>query len=96
MPPATPNSVRHDTAAKRLVLDIDGELAVLEYRELNATTLDYHRTYVPPALRGRGMASIVTEHALRYARDHGYRVVPSCPFVARFIERHPDYQPLRA
>ena len=36
----------------------------------------------------------MTAHALRYARDRGYTVVPSCPFVAAYIARHPEYRDL--
>jgi hypothetical protein len=38
----------------------------------------------------------LTEHALRYARQRGYKVVPSCPFVAVYIERHPEYRDVLA
>ena len=45
--------------------------------------------------RGGGIASQLTHRALEYAREHGYRVMPSCPFVAAYIERHPEYRELR-
>jgi predicted GNAT family acetyltransferase len=38
----------------------------------------------------------LTAHALHYARDHGYAVVPSCPFVAVYIARHPEFRDLTA
>jgi predicted GNAT family acetyltransferase len=51
---------------------------------------------VPPAARGGGIASQLTAHALTFARDGGYRVVPSCPFVAAYIQRHPEFRDLLA
>jgi predicted GNAT family acetyltransferase len=37
----------------------------------------------------------LTQHALEHARARGYRVVPSCPFVAAYVQRHPEYHDLR-
>ena len=82
--------IRHEPDAGRFVARVDGAEAVLAYRPLDATTLDYYHTFVPPALRGRGIASELTDHALRYAMQHGLRIVPSCPFVARHLDRHPE------
>lgn len=94
-PPPT-GSIRHEPEAQRFVLELAGGTALIRYRELASGVLDLNHTFVPPTLRGGGVASQLTEHALRYAREHGYRVVPSCPFVATFIERHPQYRDLLA
>ncbi len=67
---------------------------MIEYDPVDATTLDYHHTFVPPALRGGGIASQLAEYALRYARDSAFKVRPTCPFVARYIQRHPEFQSL--
>jgi len=92
--PAVALDIRHEPAAQRFVARTAGLEAVLEYDTLNARLLDYHHTFVPPALRGGGIASRVTEYALTYARDNGIKVRPTCPFVARYIERHPEFKPL--
>ncbi len=91
---ATPLDIHHESAAHRFVARIGDAEAVIEYATVNAKTLDYHHTFVPPALRGGGIASQLAEFALRYARDNGIKVRPTCPFVARYIERHPEFQPL--
>jgi len=99
MPSNSPSSavapaVRHEPGAHRFVVTIGGSEALLEYREIDGRTLDLHHTSVPPALRGSGIASRLTAYALDYAREHGYKVVPTCPFVAAYIDRHPDYRAL--
>ena len=86
--------IRHEPDTQRFVIDRDGLTALIQYRALDDGTLDLYRTYTPPALRGGGLASRLTEHALRYARDHGHKIVPSCPFVATFIARHPEHRDL--
>jgi predicted GNAT family acetyltransferase len=49
---------------------------------------------VPEAVGGRGIAGEITRYALDWARDKGLRVVANCPYVARWIERHPEYEQL--
>ena len=87
-------TIRHEPEARRFAADIDGKTAYITYRDLGRV-LDLNHTYVPPEHRGAGLASELTAHALRYAREHGYRIVASCPFVAAYLKRHPQYQELR-
>ena len=88
--------IRHEPEAARFAIDVEGALAFLTYRERAGRILDFDHTFVPQALRGGGIASRLTAHALGFARDHDYRVVPSCPFVAAYMERHPEYRDLLA
>jgi predicted GNAT family acetyltransferase len=89
-------SIRHEREARRFATDVAGATAFISYRELPDRTLDLDHTFVPVAARGGGIASQLTAHALRYAREHGYSVVPSCPFVAAFMRREPEYRDLIA
>lgn len=90
----SPLEIRHEPRARRFVAHTASGEAVLQYDTVNAKLLDYHHTFVPPALRGGGIASQLAEHALRHARDNGFNVRPTCPFVARYIHRHPEFAPL--
>jgi predicted GNAT family acetyltransferase len=88
--------IRHLPETQRFAADIDGASAYLSYRELEGRILDFNHTFVPVALRGGGIASQLTEHALRFARFGGFRVLPSCPFVAAYIRRHSEHRALLA
>ena len=89
-------AIRHEPDARRFTADVGGKTAYITYRELDPQLLELDHTYVPHERRGGGIASQLTSRALEYAREHGFRVVPSCPFVAAYIERHPEYRELRA
>ena len=89
-------TIRHDEAGRRFVAERDGQPAELVYAEVDARTLDFHHTFVPPALRGGGLAGVLVAHALDWARASGRTVVPSCPYVAAYIRRHPEYADLAA
>lgn len=79
--------IRHDPEQGKFFAEVEGQECVLRYRRLDDRTLEYGSTFVPPQQRGRGIAGEIVEHALRHARDEGLEVVPSCPFVAAWIER---------
>jgi uncharacterized protein len=51
---------------------------------------------VPVALRGGGIAARLTGGALELARAQGIKVIPVCPYVVTFMERHPEYRDLLA
>jgi len=75
----------------------DGERMIgeLAYRRGDARIVFTHAE-VDEALEGRGYGSRMATTALDDARRDGLEVVPLCPFVARFIDRNPEYQDLLA
>lgn len=48
-------------------------------------------TEVDDAFEGHGVGSILVREALADARRRGFEVLPLCPFVNAFIERHREY-----
>ena len=88
--------LRHEPERRRFVAELaDGE-AVLEYAERPGQVLDYRHTFTPPALRGRGIAKELVLFALEHAREHGIKVIASCPYVAKVIQENPQYADLLA
>ncbi len=91
----TPVSVTHNPAASRYEALVDGHLSICEY-ESDGGRMVFTHTLVPPELRGRGMAEALVRAALADARAAGRKIVPACSYVAKFIERHREYQDLLA
>ena len=91
--PSTPVNVRHNAAARRFEAEVDGRLAVAYY-ELDGERVVLTHTFVPPELRGRGLAEKLVRAALDWARAERRRVEPACSYVAAFIRRHPEFGPL--
>jgi uncharacterized protein len=88
-------SVRHNAAASRFEAGEGVALAVAEYVLADGRMVFTH-TLVPPELRGRGIAEQLVRAGLEFARAENRRVVPQCSYVAAFIQRHPEFQPLLA
>lgn len=89
----TDTGVRHNVAAQRFEISADGHLSVAEYMVDGSAAIFTH-TFVPPELRGRGLAEKLVRTALQWAAAEKRRVVPACSYVAKFIERHAEFQPL--
>ena len=69
--------------------------AVAAY-QLEGDTIVFTHTVVPPAVEGRGVGGKLVRGALDLVRDRGLRVVPQCPFVRAWIDRHSAYSDLLA
>lgn len=77
------------------MITIDGEeVGELTFVETPETiTLDH--TGVDPAHRGGGIADqLVRESLDELSTSTDKRIIPTCPYVVRWIDTHPDYAPL--
>ena len=82
--------VTQDEAAHRFEIAVDGRTASLEYHR-GRDFLSLVHTEVPAEMEGRGIGGKLAQAALEFARDANLKVIPSCPFVASYIRRHPEY-----
>lgn len=88
-------NIAHDMARNCFQTSVDGQTAALEYRR-DDPVVEMTRVVVPPPIEGRGIAGELTKAALDWARSEQLQVVPTCPYVAGWMQRHPDYLELRA
>ncbi len=88
-------NVEHNFDARRFEIHYGDQTARLEYY-LRGRTIVYTHTAVPLLLEGHGIAGRLAKEALDYARTNGLSVVPLCPYVADYIEKHPEYGDLVA
>jgi predicted GNAT family acetyltransferase len=89
-------AVVHEPERDRYALVVDGEvLAVAEYRD-DGDRVVMHHTYTEPRHRGNGRAAQLVEGALDDLRSRGRTIVPTCWFVAEFVDAHPEYRDLVA
>jgi predicted GNAT family acetyltransferase len=78
----------------RFEVRVDGDLAgFANYREEGERVVFTH-TEIDDAFEGHGLGSVLAKAALDEMRERGRTVVPQCPFIAKWIERHPDYTDL--
>ena len=86
--------VTHIKNANRFeVLLENGQTAYLNYNEFE-NSLNLSHTYVPQSFERKGIAATIVKFALDYARKNNLYIIPSCPYVAAYIERHPEHRNL--
>jgi len=86
--------VRDAPDESRFELRVDGELAGFASYRRRRGVVEFLHTEVDDHFEGRGLGATLVEAALDAVRDSGARVIASCPFVASYVERHPDYADL--
>ena len=78
----------------RYELRLDGHLIGLAAYRRRDGRISFIHTTVDKSCQGRGFGSRLAAAALDDARRQGLRVLPLCPFVAHYVETHPEYQDL--
>jgi predicted GNAT family acetyltransferase len=84
--------VNNNEAESRYEVHVDGALGgFLEYRTVGDVLVLVH-TEVDEAYAGQGLGAQLAKFALDDAQARGVKVSPLCPFVAKYIDKHPEYR----
>jgi uncharacterized protein len=85
----------HNPAEHRYEAHIDGELAGFAEYQLTDAMVVFTHTEVFEKFEGHGVGSALARFGLDDVRADGTRkVMPLCPFIKGWIQRHRDYVPL--
>jgi len=82
-------AVVNNESEQRYEAEVDGALAIAEYRRHNNEIIFFH-TEVPVSLRGKGVGTSLVKAALDDARAQGLAVKSTCWFVSDHLRRHPE------
>ena len=86
--------VRHDLDHSRYELRVDDRVTgVADYEDAGDVLVFFH-TEVDPDRQGQGLGRALVQGALDDVRRSGRKIVPRCPFVAHFVDEHPEYRDL--
>ncbi len=84
-------TVRDDPAQERYELVADGVVVGIAAYRLRPGLIAFIHTEVDERLEGHGAGSTLARGALDDARARGLAVLPFCPFINGWIQRHPEY-----
>ncbi|KQV75130.1 hypothetical protein ASC61_09005 [Aeromicrobium sp. Root344] len=90
------NQVTHNADKDRYEIHVDGILAGFTQAFEDGDVVTFPHTVVFDQFEGQGLASQLVTGALDDIRVRGKKIIATCPYVARFVEKHPDYQDLLA
>jgi len=87
--------VTDNPGESRFEARVGGELAGFAAYETAEGLIAFTHTEVFVAFEGQGVGSALARGALDEVRAEGSRkVLPRCPFIRGWIDKHPDYQDL--
>lgn len=78
-------------ADHRYDVRLDGALAGFAVVHRRGGRAYFVHTEIDPAFEGKGLGSALAKGALDAERARGELIVPLCPFIRTYIDRHPDY-----
>ncbi|SIN42869.1 GNAT family N-acetyltransferase [Micromonospora cremea] len=90
------NLVEDNPAKNRFEILVDDALAGFSAYLLRGDVVVFTHTEVDQRFQNMGVGGALIRGALDQVRARGGRVVPQCPFVAAYIDKHPEYADLVA
>lgn len=86
----TPVVRRVDERHRYEILVAEQRAGLTAYRDRDDRRVFFH-TEIDDAHAGQGLASVLVEQALTDVRAAGMRIVPVCPYVAKFLTKHQEF-----
>jgi uncharacterized protein len=88
--------VRNNEADARYEIALDGDVVGYAFYRPDRDRVVFTHTEVSPDVGGKGIGSALARGALDDVRRQGKHVVPRCPFIAGYLQRHAEYADLVA
>lgn len=85
--------VKHLPEESRFEIALGDKAAHADYH-LSGNMMTIFHVYTPPEYRGQGIAAQLAKFALEYVRSHNLTVVPQCPYMRDYMDKHPEYRNL--
>ena len=76
--------------------DETGALAGVVTYQMTGPIIIYTHTQVTPEFEGQGAGSVLARAVMDDAKARGRTVVPMCPFLAEWLDKHPEYNAIVA
>jgi predicted GNAT family acetyltransferase len=76
--------------------DEAGTLAGVVTYQMTLPIIVYTHTEVVPEFEGQGAGSALARAVMEDAKARGRTVVPMCPFLAGWLDKHPEYNAIVA
>lgn len=88
--------VRRNDELSRWEAVVDGHVVGFAPAVVRGDVVEIPHTEVDREYGGQGIAGDIVRRALDDISADGQQVAPTCPYVATWIRRHPEYAPLVA
>lgn len=86
--------LKKDDEAGQFEIEVDGFTAFIKFKE-KGKLMNITHTEAPVELRGTGAAGALTDKVFHYLREHGYTLITECPYIDKYLIRHPEWENLK-
>ncbi|MBX7171964.1 MAG: N-acetyltransferase [Pyrinomonadaceae bacterium] len=86
--------VENNESKHRFEINLEDGIAFIQYTKQGEDVYNLYHTEVPPQFGGKGVGSALAKGTLEYIKAEGSQIIPTCPFVAAYLKKHPEYQEL--
>ncbi|GAB2616106.1 hypothetical protein Aab01nite_28770 [Paractinoplanes abujensis] len=83
--------VRDHPDQHRFELTVDGELGGMAVYRIRDGVVVVTHSEIDRRFRGQGLGNVLAQRTLDELRTRGARVYPACPFFAKYVAEHPEY-----
>jgi predicted GNAT family acetyltransferase len=81
----------------RVDAHVDGDLVGFSaYEVCDDGSYSFHHTEVFEEYSGHGYGKELAAGVVDIARDNGFLIAPTCPFLRKYLDKHPDTEDVRA
>jgi len=81
----------NNRSKSRYELPISGDAVAVVYYSIENDLVVLRHTEIPSEFSGQGYGTRVARAVFDKLRSEGARVMATCPFMALFAARHPEY-----
>ena len=86
-------TVQHKKTGKggMFFVEVENEVAAELIYVMAGEKMIIEHTEVDDALRGQNIGFQLVQASVEYAREHGMKILPVCPFAAAVFGKKPDF-----
>lgn len=89
-------SVNREAGPDRFEISVDGNVAgFTQFVDHDGRRVFFH-TEIGEEFGGQGLAGILVEQAVAATREDGVTLVPVCPYVKKWLTKHPEHEDISA
>ena len=88
---------RKNTDTQRYeILESGAVIGHITYEKEAEGVFNLTHTEIDPSKGGRGLGGLLVGYALEDIRTQGARAIPTCTFIEKYMNKHPEVADLRA
>ena len=72
--------------------DENHDIARITWVFENEKTINLNHTFVDPSLRGQGVAEQLLNKAVAFAKEHSYKIKPTCSYAIKKMRASDQYK----